>query len=314
MLPAIRKYAFIALASLSWLHAPAQFLGGAADGHSLGFLGASPCSPYFSGQADGFASFFLANPDTCGQYEGGFQDGAANVFLANPVPCTSFMAGQQDGFASNFLANPVPCTAFFSSQQDGFASGYVPCGPLLVSASELYGRNIEEDGELWWYTFSEHDNLGFILERSPNQLDWMEIAFLPGQASSNSRIKYQVLDTLLLSGINYYRWRQIDVTGTETQSNIVALVKSSNGQMSCTIYPNPLATGGLLHIHLQYPETASLDLRVINALGNVVWQDDREMEAGGLQMDLNTEGLAAGVYILSLQAGNDRITQRFILQ
>ena len=293
----------------------AQFLGGAGDGHA-NFVFVSPvaCPWYNGGDADGSAQAIRVNPDTCGQYEGGFQDGAAFAFLPNPDSCGQFEGGLADGMSRGFLANPVPCTAFFASQQDGSTFGYLSCTPLEVNASELFGRNEGQDALLWWYTFSEVNNLGFIVQRSNDQLNWTEIAFVDGQTNSNSRVKYELRDETMQEGINYYRWEQVDYTGLTSISNIVALVKVAHAKSSLVIYPNPVSQGNALNVNFQAAQPSIVTIQIVDGFGRNIWESDYPATLEPLQTQIPTESLAAGVYFLVLKTETERISRRFVLQ
>lgn len=293
----------------------ASYVGGEADGYATIVLpNPDPCDYFDGSQADGSAMIFLINPDTCGHYDGGFADGGVMTWLPNPDTCGHFEGGLADGLARGFLPNPVPCTSFFASQQDGSASSFLSCSPLEVTASELYGRNEGLDGYLWWYTFSEVDNLGFIVQRSLNQIDWAEIAFVDGHTNSNTRIKYELLDQDMQEGLNYYRWQQIDLSGRSKFSNIVALVKQSPFQASLTIYPNPLQRGTDLKINFQSVEPTVVGIQIVDAFGRQIWESDYPASEAPLETTIPTDRLSAGVYFLILNTESDRISRRFIVR
>lgn len=291
------------------------YYGGQADGHARAFLvNPDPCSYFGGGIADGHATIFLINPDTCAQYDGGIADGGSRAFLINPDTCGQYEGGIADGISRGFLANPVPCTAFFASQRDGNAFGYLSCTPLEVTASELFGRNVGPDGLLWWYTYSEVSNLGFMVQRSQNQLDWTDISFVEGQTNSNQRIKYELLDEEMQTGINYYRWQQIDFSGATSFSNIVALVKQAEASASLTIYPNPLTRGTPLNVNFQSPVPSVVTIQIIDGFGRSIWESDYPASEEMLQTQIPTDRLSAGVYFLILNTDAERLSRKVVVR
>jgi Secretion system C-terminal sorting domain len=301
------------LALHAWCHA--QFTGGAGDGHAQVLLASSiPCASYSSNSADGHASAVLPNPDPCILFDGGIADGVARFFLVNPDSCGQYEGGQQDGYGKSVLVNPVPCTSFFSSQRDGHAMGSLPCAPLTVVTSELFGQVTDGDGYLWWYSFIETQNLGFSVERSRDLNEWAEIAFLPGQSSSSDTRKYELWDREMLEGVNYYRWRQLDLAGGHTLSNTVALIKGTQAARNLLLYPNPVGTGSLLHLHFETQDTSALDITLVDALGHVVQTIQLSGAVSPIHHEIATEALSAGMYFLILDQGNTRISRRFVVR
>lgn len=83
----------------------------------------------------------------------------------------------------------------------------------------------EEDGaaRLRWSTASEQGNAWFIVERSSDAGHFIPIAQLPGAGDSHTRRDYVFDDAELLSGVHYYRLRQLDRDGSGTLSHVLAL-------------------------------------------------------------------------------------------
>ena len=296
-------------------HVHAQFAGGSGDGHARVVLSSTvACGSFFGDDADGAARALLSNPDPCDCFDGSQRDGAAMATLVNPDSCGQFEGGRADGGGRFTLLSTVPCTAFFSSQRDGASRGFAACLPLSVSASELYGHTRGPDGYLYWYTYAEVNNLGFILSRSDDQLSWSELAFLPGVASSNARRKYETWDREMHIGVNYYRWEQIDVAGTRTLSNIVALVQEQGQQVSLTVYPNPVGQGQALNVHLQGLEGKPFAVDVIDAFGRLVWERAEPASASPSLFQVDLSGFSTGVYFLVLQSEGQRLSRRFVVQ
>ncbi len=73
------------------------------------------------------------------------------------------------------------------------------------------------------------------------------------------------------------------------------------------VYPNPLTTNTMLSFTLAYD--VSLSIQVFDLMGRPVASVlDEIMRAGAHSLDVNAEGLAAGVYLLRLKAGRTTIS------
>jgi Secretion system C-terminal sorting domain len=248
------------------------------------------------------------------QFTGGSGDGHVRGLLVSTINCASYYGSHADGYASAVLANPVPCTAYFASQRDGHAVGALPCAPLTVVTSELFGQVTDGDGYLWWYSFTETQNLGFAVERSHDLAQWTEIAFLPGQESSGDTRKYDRWDREMLEGVNYYRWRQLDLGGAHTLSNTVALIKTMDAGKNLILYPNPAGSGSLLHMHCVTQDTFPLDITIVDALGQVVQSFQLSGAVSPIHHAIATEALSAGMYFLILDQGSARTSKRFVVR
>lgn len=291
-----------------------SFFGLVADGHARAVLpNPDPCDYFDGSSADGSARAAFVNPDTCGYFDGGRADGGSRAVFVNLDTCGYFDGGRADGNSRGILLSAVPCTAFMASQRDGAASGFLSCAPLTVTASELYGYVQGKDGYLWWYTYSEVNNLGFILQRSSDQLNWTDLGFLPGESSSNARLKYDLWDRDMQPGVNYYRWEQIDLAGSTSRSNIVALVRGESGLTTLTVFPNPVGQGNFLHLNFQSPDEADFVVHVVDALGHVLYSQDVLAAPSPIEVDIDTAPMSSGIYFLVLKGAHLQLSRRFVV-
>lgn len=291
------------------------FYGDTADGFATVFLpNPDSCGFYDGSASDGFASLLLPNPDTCGFYDGSAADGYTSILLPNPDSCWFFIGTISDGFAVGEFLNPIPCPTFYGAASDGFSFGELVCAPLAVTASSLEGETQGSDGYLWWYTYMEVNNLGFALQRSSDRLEWKEIAFLEGLDQSQQVRRYEHLDVDMPLGVSYYRWVQMDLDGTTSRSNVVALVRDESGvKVWFRAFPVPLAAGEVLRIRFENGQTGALQFRVADLYGREVktwWENDF---SGKIETEMRTDDLAAGSYLLSLQQAGKRWIKQIVV-
>lgn len=294
----------------------AQFQGGAGDGFDRLVLPiGTPCTFYQGDSLDGFALAFLAAPDTCDYFLGSTGSGTSRGFLASPIPCPTFRGSVRDGAAFQFAPSPIPCPTFRGFENDGFAMGDALCLPLEVEVTELYGRLEGNNGYLWWHTFSELNNLGFILQKSLDLFSWEEIAFLEGVTQSNTLRNYEHTDEEMAEGVNYYRWEQIDLNGTRRISNVVSLLYSSpKDDFDLVLYPVPLMASKLLNVYYRSAEEGNVQLRIIDLEGKVVYDRTISKDDRSLEFQLPSDFLSAGIYILLMEQNDNRLIRRFVVQ
>lgn len=80
--------------------------------------------------------------------------------------------------------------------------------------------------ELLWATGSERDCMGFMVERSTDLSDWLNIGFLSGNGNSTTVKNYTMLDSKPFTGVNYYRLRQVDLDGNYEIFQVIAIMWS----------------------------------------------------------------------------------------
>ena len=85
------------------------------------------------------------------------------------------------------------------------------------------------DVKIDWATATESDNDYFEVQRSSNGIEFESIATIPGQGFSVTTTLYQELDTDPLSGLSYYRLKQVDIDGTEQFSHVVPIRFEADG-------------------------------------------------------------------------------------
>jgi hypothetical protein len=121
--------------------------------------------------------------------------------------------------------------------------------------------------------------------------------------------------TGLTAGTRYYvavsGYANADVTGSFTISAtaLLATHTSAAATAALAVYPNPSGAGQLFVRLATLSGAASAEL--LNALGQVVRQ---QALAGPSEQLLSTQGLAAGLYTLRVQAGTEVLTRKVVLQ
>ncbi len=95
--------------------------------------------------------------------------------------------------------------------------------PLPVTYSvPLHGKLIQNSVQLGWTTEMEKENAFFEVERSADAAHWEVLGRVAALAQAGGA-SYRFRDEHPLTGVNYYRLRQVDVDGHESYSNIVTI-------------------------------------------------------------------------------------------
>jgi hypothetical protein len=171
--------------------------------------------------------------------------------------------------------------------------------PLPVSLLEFTAQAItNSEVRCKWVTAAEINNDYFVLERSKNGFDFQEVAIVDGAGNSNHLLSYTHTDLNPLSGISYYRLKQVDFDGRLTYSQIVSvtLLDEQNGFV---LFPNP--TSGNCFMNWD-SELGNVWIAIYDISGKIVRQLASQNEKGVLEMDFTD--LSSGFYFTEVITGN----------
>lgn len=146
------------------------------------------------------------------------------------------------GVVASAGLHPVPVT--FSYED---CSTVLPVEMLYFQA-EKFGTSVR----LSWATASEHENSHFDIERSGDLHFWEHVWTVSAAGNSSSQIGYQGVDLNPLTGVSYYRLRQVDLDGREILSTVVSVDFRQSGKdqleyfdASGRLIPGLPKTGGM---------------------------------------------------------------------
>lgn len=122
-------------------------------------------------------------------------------------------------------------------------------------------------------------------------------------------------DEMLLVYFAYVAYRPGDENVIIDSSLLVttAIQEPSAADMQVNLYPNPLATGQVLHLSWQTQTTGPVDIMMYNQHGQAVWRD-KKYGAGHEQVSLSTTITSPGVYYLQLRSAKAVVTKKVIIQ
>ena len=261
--------------------------------------------------------------------------GTITANITNPI---SVMAGTDDTglfwYQTNFTAS-AGCTNFRAIGNDPVGSGlsfsatggvtYIlsvvglfgsadafaltltgPIGSMVVLPVELISFNGKTEkgvNNLKWATATESNNSGFSVERSADGETFTSIGFVKGGGTTQKQQNYQMMDAKPLSGINYYRLKQVDNDGKFTYSNTITLVVEK-GTETLRIYPNPTHK----EITVAYPLSTKATISLFSAAGQLMKQMTTESDLTTVNLEL----LPVGMYFLKMQTESNTFVQKFV--
>lgn len=188
------------------------------------------------------------------------------------------------------------------------SSVQISCGSLPIELSHFSGRIDNKVNVLEWTTATESNSRSFVIERSvTGRSAWTKVGEVVAAGQSNEALQYRMIDERPLP-LAYYRLRSIDQNGLSELSNTVILERKGEGTVS--VYPVPASETIQLDYHSNTVGTSLLT--ITDVMGRVVHQSTLNTTEG-----LNTKTLAigdfsAGVYFLTLEQNEERMTSKIV--
>jgi hypothetical protein len=173
----------------------------------------------------------------------------------------------------------------------------------------------EAEAVLRWATASELRSSYFVVERSADGRHYVEVGRLAGAGTSTSPHSYELRDRQALTGLTYYRLRQVDTDQATSYSPVVTLTPTAREAAQVHVYPNPSAGTAVTRLALRGLTNQAIDVRVTDVLGRVV--STQQVIPMGYQADVPLmlpAALAPGVYSVTLRASGQLWTTRLVIE
>ncbi len=177
------------------------------------------------------------------------------------------------------------------------------CKDIIVPVELTYfeATPSRKDVKLIWQTVSETHNKGFEIERSTNQKEWRNIAWVKGAGTTSEVKKYEYIDRVPPLGNLYYRLKQIDIDGRFEYSDIEVLSLESD---VLKIYPNP-SSGEFIIADNNLPIDV---INIFDLYGSLIERISPKNNR------INLSHLPKGVYFLEVNANQKQHRKKLILE
>ena len=190
---------------------------------------------------------------------------------------------------------------------DDYYSYLSPFSKQLISFSyKVYSRKFVL---LNWTMEYETNNLGFDIEKSVDNKNFVKVAHIPGHGTTSTEQNYFLSDLETNTGTYYYRLKKIDYGGFYEYSNSIEVTIESPKNFSVSQnYPNPFNT--LTTIEYQISEESEVEIRIYDVLGREIKAlTNGEKSAGYYEVvwdGRDNEGLevSSGTYFYRFKTGN----------
>lgn len=110
--------------------------------------------------------------------------------------------------------------------------------PLPVELVSFHAEAENGNVVINWSTATEQNSDRFVVERSQDGVFFEDVATVQAAGNSSTYRNYTTVDDAPLFGSSYYRLRQWDLDGTQSESPITAVHVKGEGA-TIKVYPNP---------------------------------------------------------------------------
>lgn len=179
------------------------------------------------------------------------------------------------------------------------ASSDLPCTKSNEKALIYFNAEIvRSQVTCSWETASEIKYDHFIIERSLDGITFEEIGKVDGAGNSNAESKYSFTDKAHVTGISYYRLRQVE-SGGAIEISDVAIVRFQKKATDLVISPNPAAEFIQCSFTLSF--ACNADLLISDLDGEKYFECNYTLNKGLNTVKLYISNLTPGYYYITIK-------------
>ncbi|TSA51154.1 MAG: T9SS C-terminal target domain-containing protein, partial [Sphingobacteriales bacterium] len=200
--------------------------------------------------------------------------------------------------AGTAIAKRTSVTAF-----SDFAIGY-GANPLPIQLTTFTAENVNDVSVLLkWETESEINNNYFCVERSVDGKTFSEIGIVNGNGTTETKHNYTLSDEAPISGVSYYRLKQVDFDGNFSYSQIIA-VEIHSTQTDWSIYPNPVSE----QLTVNCNQFAGSTINLMDVFGRIIISQKINLKSE----IINLKSIPSGIYFIELNDGRASEVKKFV--
>ena len=164
---------------------------------------------------------------------------------------------------------------------------------------------------LEWTTSEEFNTKEFVIQRSTDGASFQNILKVPAAISSSKEIRYSLTDNQPLPGLSLYRLVLKNQDGKEEIFPIKRILLRT-GWTDNVIIPNPVRDGQL-SVYLNIVTAQRVSIRVFDAQGKLLRQQDSQLREGVNTYNTDVSTLQKGVYMVQVTGEDFRTTRKVVI-
>jgi hypothetical protein len=183
--------------------------------------------------------------------------------------------------------------------------------PLPVQLMNFEVVANDKNADLTWVTASEINNKQFNILRSIGNGAFTKVGMKKAAGNTMNATSYSFTDVDVLSKAKgspvHYKLEMVDEDDNITLSDVRTIYPTSVMNVS-SIYPQPFT--GSINVNLNLSTDAFVTISILDLNGKTVYTNSNQYKLGKTIVNLNTAELAAGMYLIRIQNGEEVITSK----
>ncbi len=193
----------------------------------------------------------------------------------------------------------------FSGGTGAVRGGANPALPIELTG--FRGKAEDCANKLTWETAVEKNSHYFEIERSYDNGPFLTLDRVEASGNTNYKSFYRFVDERIETATQYYRLKMVDLDGSFSFSDVIAITSSCDGEESTIrLYPNPIGTEILKGEFYAPRAYESVAIKIVDMTGKVLRKIPTSVEAGVNFFQLGVEDLSPGSYMIFV--GNEHWT------
>jgi hypothetical protein len=188
--------------------------------------------------------------------------------------------------------------------------GCVPAPTTVLAIRLDYFTGVLKDkkGLLKWRSTFEENIGDFEIQKSLNGKDFFLLTHVTPKNISGS--EYNTEDASLATGSNFYRLKVINLDGTVDYSQVVKINYKKGTPSGWFVYPNP--AGENTSLVYQSVTSKQITVNLTDVSGKLISHSSYNIAAGNNKINISTQQLTAGIYMITIFDDGEKETSAFI--
>lgn len=169
------------------------------------------------------------------------------------------------------------------------------------------GENLQIGTMLTWATSFEENNAMFVIEKSEDGLEFMNVGSVEGSGDSEEMKEYNFLDVMASAETTYYRLKQVDFDGSFSYSEITTIRQKFKNNFMVARMTN-VATKDLFEVTIDAFKQGELTYELANWKQESVLKDNMLVVNGLNEVTVDLIDQKEGIYKLNLSMDGEEET------
>ena len=228
---------------------------------------------------------------------GGLTGYLEDLYLRTSTPVSMLVAS-----AIDFTVNADPASA----AADRFRLVFRQLAPVPVTFTQVRASKSGKDILVEWAVENQLNIDHYEVEKSSDGTNFSKVNEQASRGNNGASATYNWLDEDAWGGDNFYRIRSVGL-GNDIKLSQVVKVNMPVIAGNISIYPNPVAADGIVHIQFYRQPAGIYQLHLLNNRGQRVMEKLLNHAGGNFLYELPAgKQLAHGSYLLNLIAPDDK--------